>query len=538
MTSCYAQKNVFLHLKSTSNKQDSLTPLLNERSEHENYQALLNYIQKIEDDLNHKGYLSATKTVTQIDSLVTYQYEIGPKTNFIGIKTHTLDSLAQQILQLDYPQTLTTFENTTNLLNKITSKLESNGYGTSGVTLKNHRISNDTLWCTLYIEQNKKRIVNSIKIISQDKIPYTILQTSLKPQLNSVYSQSSVEKINTKLTSFKFIELTKPSETLFTQDSTAVYVYLNKKNNNQFDGYVGFSNEENGKLKLNGYLDLELNNILNKAESTTIKWRNNGEKQTEFYLKFERPYLFKTPLALKGSLEIQKQDSTYQNTKLNYNLGYFLNTTNKIFLGYQTTNSAVSENPLNLESYTSKFILVNYQYIQHNSQRDLYPIDKEINLTLGSGSRNSESHNNKQNYVELIALTNIPVSKTSLLYIKWNSYLLQSDTYYFNELKRFGGFESLRGFQENSLTAQAYSIINTEYRLTLGTNLSLYTILDYAIAKDPIRDKDQQYYALGAGMGLLTNNTLFKIALANGSSTQERMNFQNSTIHISLSTFF
>jgi 1,2-phenylacetyl-CoA epoxidase PaaB subunit len=36
-------------------------------------------------------------------------------------------------------------------------------------------------------------------------------------------------------------------ETLFTKDSTKVYVYLEKQNSNNFDGFIGFNNNENQK---------------------------------------------------------------------------------------------------------------------------------------------------------------------------------------------------------------------------------------------------------------------------------------------------
>ncbi|MCD8518567.1 MAG: hypothetical protein LRY32_02580, partial [Flavobacterium sp.] len=52
-------------------------------------------------------------------------------------------------------------------------------------------------------------------------------------------------------------------EILFTTDSAKIFVYVEKSKPNKFDGFIGFSNDDQSKLTFNGYLDLQLQNILN-----------------------------------------------------------------------------------------------------------------------------------------------------------------------------------------------------------------------------------------------------------------------------------
>lgn len=527
-----------LEIKSLNTEENNIIQATNYTSQHPNYKSIHHTISTFEANLNNQGYLAFHKEIESKDTLVTYTYQLGNKTTILLLNTQTLDSLTKQIIAIDTDTISIPFIETQTIVQEFLNKLEQKGYGTSHLQLANHLLSNDTLYCDLQISLSKKRTLDKIEIISLDKLPNTIIQTSLKKEINKTFSETTVSNLNSKIENFNFIEISKPTETLFTTDSTSVYLYLNKKNNNQFDGYVGFNNDEDGKLKLNGYLDLKLNNILNRAELFELLWKNNGNKQSDFNFKTEIPYLFKTPIAIKGLFEIQKQDSTYQNTTLEINLGYYLSHQNKIFLGYQTINSATNEDTSTTQSYDSKYVVLNYEYTQRNKHRFLFPINHEIRLKLGTGSRKTEIENNNQSFIELIASKNFEITPTNLFYIKWNTYYLLSDKYYFNELKRFGGAQTLRGFQENSLAAKAFSIINTEYRIQVGSNLSFNSILDYAFTKDAQTEQNNHLYAIGLGMGVLTKNSHFQLSFANGKMPKEKMSFDNTTIHISMSTFF
>lgn len=535
---CLGQKNLILKIESQNKEEDNIIQSTNYIPLHTNYNSINNTINIFEAKLNDLGYLAHIKENNKKDSITIYTYQLGSKITTLIINTTNLDSLTKKITNMERDKLIIPFQETKTQINNYLEKLEQSGYGTSILQLINHKTHKDTLYADLHIVLAKKRTLDRIEIISTDKIPTSLIQTSLKKELHQTFSEKTLDRITDKVTGFNFIESSKPAETLFTQDSTYVYLYLNKKNNNQFDGYVGFNNDDDGKLKLNGYLDLRLNNILNRGEAFELMWKNNGNKQSDFHFAAEIPYLFKTPLAVKGVFEVQKQDSTFQNTTLEINLGYYLNHQNKVFIGYQTLNSATNEETNTTQNYDSKYATLTYAYVQRNPQRLLFPIDQELYLKVGTGKRTSETENNNQSFVEFIASKNFEFTPTNLFYIKWNTYYLKSDTYYFNELKRFGGAKTLRGFQENSLTAKAFSIVNTEYRIQLGSNLSLNSILDYAYIKNPISNEKNHLYAVGFGMGMLTKNSHFQLAFANGKMPNEKMSFQNTTIHLSMSTFF
>ena len=115
---------------------------------------------------------------------------------------------------------------------------------------------------------------------------------------------------------------------------------------------------------------------------------------------------------------------------------------------------------------------------------------------------------------------------------------MQSDTYIINELYRFGGINSVRGFNENSLQANAFTSILTEYRYVLSPSIYVHSIVDYAYFQDKTSNLQDNLLGLGFGFGLLTKNGLFNIIYANGSTKDQTIKLSNSIVHISLKATF
>lgn len=532
----WGQTSLTLNIKGATAAEQIELDKINYLHSHANYKSIQNTLAQIEATLTESGYLTFSKSALQTDNVLNYTYTLGPQLSTTQISTFQLAPELIQQLQLDKKINIP-FQETKNVLNQIVRKLEEEGLGTSKVTLTQHRIKNDTLYCTLRIDKSNKRKLDKIEIVSTDKVPTAMIQASLKSELYKTYSETAVARINNKIDQFDFLEKIKPSETLFTQDSTAVYLYLKKRNTNQFDGYIGFNNEENGKIRLNGYLDLTLNNILNHGETFAVTWKNNGNKQVDFALKTEIPYIFKSSIALKGNIDIQKQDSTYQNTRLEIGSGYYFNYQSKAFLGYQTLNSATNSDHLSFQNYNSNYITASYEYTKKNKHTPLFPVNFSAFAKIGNGKRNTENGKTNQTYFEAVVEKNFTLNSRNFFYVQWNNYFLFSDNYLDNELKRFGGAYTLRGFAENSLSGKGFSILNTEYRFVLASNIFLNTLLDYAYQEE-ISNAKNHLYSFGFGMGMLTKNGKLQLSFANGKSPQQKMSFDNTTIHISMSTYF
>lgn len=528
-----------LEIRSNNTEENNILSHIDYPKEHPNINSIEETIRHVDNNLYNLGYLNLSRKQHKNKMHYTYMYRLGLPVTVTRLKTSDLSSKIKKILQIPSEEEITIpFEQTQSTLNRFTQLLEQEGLGTSTIQMQNHTIVNDTLLCNLIINATAKRTLNKIEIVSQNKIPVSIIEKVTRKNIRKDYNEQLVSRISSEVTELDFVKETKPAETLFTEDTTTLFLFLNKNNTSQFDGYVGFNNDENEKVRLNGYLDLQLNNILNKGEALNLYWKNDGNRQTDFHFNAEIPYIFNTPIALKGALDIQKQDSTYQNTKLELQLGYYFSYNNKMFIGYQTNTSATNGNSPDMQGYDSKFYTITYHYKKNRPYLLIFPTDLSIYIKAGTGKRTAEDLSDNQSFVEIDLKKNIQINRKNYLYLRWQDYTLFSNSFFINELQRFGGNNSLRGFQENSLYASKFSLINTEYRFLLSSSLYIHSIIDYAYQKNEKHNQKNHLYSVGFGIGMFTASGKFNLSFANGKQPNDNFKFDNTTIHISFSTIF
>lgn len=485
------------------------------------------------------------------DSVYLTQIELEKKIKnvhiYIGINNkkipQQLFDSRQNTIELPYSQI-------DSFLKQTTQKLEKNGYAFAKVKLGNIIEKQQNLYADLFINTGNKRNINSIVIKYQDQTQKKIFPKGAEKQINkkynnSVFNQETVENIKIDFEKFGFINQTKYPEILFTKDTTKVFVYLEKRKANNFDGYLGFNNTENKKIKFNGYLDLTLVNALRSGEELSIYWKNDGDNQKTFNAKIDIPYLFKSAIGIKGQINIFKQDSIFQNTKTALQLGYFLNYNKRLYLGFESTESSDIQNynETNLNDYKNTFFTSTFEMKNNDTRNTLFPIKNNLTLTFGTGIRtNIISSSIKQNFVNFNIMNNFYINEKNIIYVKFQNYHLKSKTYLINELFRFGGVNSIRGFAENTLQTNLMFALITEYRLLISNKLYFNSILDYCYYEDPTnplnKNKSEKLLGIGIGLGIETTSGLLKFAITNGKTNKQDLKFYNTNITISYNVKF
>ncbi|GAA4293401.1 hypothetical protein [Aestuariibaculum suncheonense] len=67
---------------------------------------------------------------------------------------------------------------------------------------------------------------------------------------------------------------------------------------------------------------------------------------------------------------------------------------------------------------------------------------------------------------------------------------------------RFGFINSIRGFEENSIYASLFNVINTEYRYQFSNAIYIHSITDFTHYQNQITNTKEKLY--GFGFGILT----------------------------------
>ena len=394
----------------------------------------------------------------------------------------------------------------------------------------------------LTINISSRRQIDNIIIKGYEKFPKSFIKHYLKIETGDQFNLTDIKAKTKNLDQLSFASQIKSPEILFTKDSTSLYIYVEKRKSNTFDGFLGFSTNENtNKLKFDGYLNLNLNNTLNYGESFNLIYKSDQSEQQNFNVNLNLPYIFSTPIGVELELSIFKKDSTFTTTNQRGKLFYQINPKHKTLLGVESiaSNNLLENNSnTDLQDYNSIYYNFGYQFHQQQKDYILFPFNFLLHTTIGIGSRTAFDTKINQTLLELNTYKIFNLDQKNSIFIRLSGKSLFSDNFLQNELFRFGGITSIRGFEENSLLASLYGVMNTEYRYQLSRTIYIHTIFDAGYLENVLTNTKEKLLGYGFGLGIFTKAGLLKLNYANGQSENQKFKLSNSKIHISLNAVF
>ncbi|MFQ3239185.1 MAG: hypothetical protein ACI9NI_001482 [Olleya marilimosa] len=540
-----------LNISGTNIEDETIISKYKYESKHETLKQLMEEVSKFQQKLKTSGYINNNlkNLIKDNDSIYLAKIELKNKIENLIVK---LDS---NIIKQYYFSKLNLKINKDNTIIIPYSKIEtellrynkiiaSSGYPFSSLKLTDIiKTNQNTLTAKLIVSVDDiKRGLDKIIIKGYEKFPKSFLKRFLKINTNSTFNIDAINRKTKALKNLNFARQSKSPEILFSKDSTHLYLYLEKMSSNNFDGYIGFTTNENtDKLEFNGYLDLMLNNNLNYGETLHLNYKSDESDQKNFNLTTSLPYIFSSPIGLEASLQILKRDSTFINTKQKANLYYQINDANRVYAGITATESSNlsnNDNITNITDFNSNIYTLKHQYQTLQNEDKIFKTKTNLNLEIGVGSRNTSVKKTKQSILNLTGNHIFNLNQTNSIYLKTIIQRLKSDNYFENELYRFGGINTVRGFTENSLTANSVNILISEYRYRLSEGLFVNSVLDYANFENKLLNQNENLFGFGFGFGVLTNSGLLRFIYANGKTENEKVKFSNSKIHLSLTANF
>ena len=439
---------------------------------------------------------------------------------------------------------LVEFKNIEQTMKLINARISDLGFPFSELKLQNiSKLDERNLIAYLSSSDNtEQRNINKIIIKGYEKFPKSFLKHYLKIRTDRILNLSEIKEKTKSLSELNFANQIKEPEVLFTRDSTILYLYLEKSRSNSFDGFLGFgTNENTNKIEFNGYLNLILKNNLNFGEAFSLKYRSDENEQRTFDVNLNLPYLLSTPLGVELGLNIFRKDSSFTNVNQMAKLFYQVNPKMNVYLGINSTKSnnlldddnAVAE----IQDYDATKYTVRFSYIKRQNSR-LFNTNLLFDIELGLGDRRFAERDENQSQVLLNAFKIFNLNRKNSIYVRLNGAGLFSETYLENELFRYGGINSLRGFEENSIVGSLYGLINTEYRYHLTNSIYVHSIIDFSYLENKRLSQKEKLYGFGFGFGLLTKAGLLRFNYANGKSEDQKFKFSDSKIHLSLTAVF
>ena len=456
-------------------------------------------------------------------------------------------------------QTLT-LENYPEAAEKIVQYLENHGYPFAAVSLTTEWENDTTPLYRMNIEPGRYTKVDSIVLKGNIKLSQSYLWPYLGLRKKGPYSEKTIQEVARKLSEIPFATVVQEPGISFGEDKTLLYIYLDKRQVNRFDGYIGFEpvNELTGKLAVMGELSLSLQNIFHVGERLSLEWRSSERYSQYLNVDAEFPYLFRTRFGVDGHFRLDKQDTTY--LTLNYHLGipYRFRHDSYIRPYIDFTRSQLLRNNASTSTYDTscmghrnllygvalRVTQVDYLY---NPRRgfdliaDIAAGRRTLEPTQVMGDAIPESDLVKTSYRLTGGITGyIPIYKFFTLMLRTQAGSLLTGPHYRNEMFKIGGEGHIRGFTENELYASTSLLYTAEFRYIFGRNSDVHAFFDGGIYEQQGYDNylfDTPFgFGLGVNIGVRSGVFYFEYALPR--QRNNPISFKTGKIHFGVKVAF
>ncbi len=438
---------------------------------------------------------------------------------------------------------------------------KNHGYPFASVSLSTEWQNDTTPLYLMNIDRNRYTTVDSIVLKGNIKLSQSYLWPYLGLRKKAPYSEKTIQEVARKLSEIPFATVIQTPGVSFEEDKTLLYIYLDKRQVNRFDGYIGFEpvSELTGKLAVSGELNLALQNIFHIGEKMSVEWRSSERHSQYLNINAEFPYLFRTRFGIDGHFRLDKQDTTY--LTLNYCIGIpyrfrhdsyirpYIDISQSQLLGSQRNISTVDTSYMDhrniLYGLSLRFTHID-NYVQPRRGFDLYADAAAGRRTLlpnqtleATAAEDLELV--KTSYRIVGGVTGyIPVYKPFVLMLRAQAGSMLQGPHYRNEMFKIGGEGQIRGFRENELYASTYLLYTAEFRYIFGRNSDVHAFFDGGIYEQQGYDNYlfDTPFGFGLGVNVGVRSGVFYLEYALPRQRNNPISFKTGKIHFGVKVAF
>jgi translocation and assembly module TamA len=526
--------------------------------------------------LRNEGYLAAyaDSLLQQNDTLLSTVHK-GYRYKAIHINSHNIsrEYLAQQKhIGLD----LASFGR---FQQQLITLHENNGFPFAHLKLKDNYARGDTLYTTLFFDPYIKFEYDSIVYNGSATISKTYLAKYLNIEQGKLYDESVVKTIDQKLRNLPLVKMKGASRIVFFRGKVRVVLKIDDNITDRLDGVVGLApnsaNSQENQLLITGELNIELNNLFKSGKQLELHWRNYLQNSQKLDLGFTYPYLFNTRVGISSEFNLNKFDTLFVNLQSKLSLRYQQQGNNYVQVYYQNVNSNLLSADTSAVRVSKKiptnnpYTIRNYGLAIFQQDLDYLPNPRKGYRILADGAigqkqivRNADirqvkfanSDNGsiisvydtaqlKSTRLEFKVASSyfIPIKKRSTLHQKLSFQGLFASNVFFNELYNFGGYSSLRGFDENEFFASKMLTYTAEYRYLIGENSYVGLFANTALLENKL-ESDVLIFDIPYGFGVSANiqvgKGILNLAYALGSRQGNTLQLSAAKFHFGVVNYF
>ncbi|MEP4531815.1 MAG: hypothetical protein ABJ004_01935 [Cyclobacteriaceae bacterium] len=407
----------------------------------------------------------------------------------------------------------------------------------------------------LLIDRGPYISFDTLFLLSKTKTDPAYIEKTLGLPRGESYSEERFQSIRASMTRLPYLSLRAVPDISFENEEATIYLDLEEKSTNSFEGVVGvLPGQNDGKVLITGYFDLELNNLFRTGKAFGLEWNRFAAQSQSINMSYDHPFFLETRLLFGVDFSLFKQDTSFVNQALDLSFGTYLGSKGSFKGTYHRSNA-------NLIS-TDEQLLHNQNQVDY--RRDIYGISFEVNnykipfgfsegwkLKAAAAAGTKKIRRNPaldEHFYDTLKLkSNLfkfdfhfkyqkLIARQLAFNHRFESGYIHNDQILNNEMYRLGGLHSFRGFNENFFFAQEYFVNQLELRQYFESDSYFMLLFDQLYYQN--RDNLDTPIAFGLGLVLSANNSLFNFAMAVGKSSDIPLNLSAAKIHFGFTSKF
>ena len=453
--------------------------------------------------------------------------------------------------------------NVNELFSGVIDYYENNGYPFASIQFDSVQVKNRKIEAQLKINKSTEITIDTVIITGTAKISNRYLSNYLGIKSGDLYSEKLIRDIPTRLKELAFTDQYRTAEVEFgiEANSTKLYVYINHKKANDFNGIIGFMPDDvTGKLLITGDIKLKLQNAIGKGEVLDVSWKKLQTQTQDLKARIQYPFLFDTPLGVDAALNIYRRDTTFSTVTTDLGIQYIFRGGDyvKVFWEKEQSN-LISTFDLDIATVLPDFadVIINSFGFGTKIEELDYRLNPskgfDIEGQIGFGNKeirqnpsinpilyDSLKRKTTRTKGQVTARYFIPFFARHTFMVGNQSGVLINENLFTNELFRIGGLKTLRGFDEESIFASSFSIFTLEYRFKLEENSYFSVFYDQGWYENQsstafITDTP---FGFGTGITFDTKIGIFSVSYALGKQFSNPILFRAAKIHFGFVNFF
>ncbi|MFK7934137.1 MAG: BamA/TamA family outer membrane protein [Saprospiraceae bacterium] len=540
-------------------------------------------LKSILTQLHNQSYLEASIDSIHIqDSIHTAFLHLGNAYEWVKLRNANVENaFLEQVgfREKLYQNRPFAYATVRELQEELLEYAENNGYPFAQVRLDSVQIDSGKVNAALWMDKGTYITVDSLKIIGDARISKAYLSNYLGLKKGIPFSKAKLLQVRDRLRELPFLQSKRDATVTFISGLAVINLYLDRKKASKFDFIVGFLPGNNAvpgqpeqRLLLTGNFEGEMYNQFGAGERIYASFEQLRPGRQELELAFTYPYLLDLPFGIDSRFELYRRDESFLDAEYDIGVQYLLEGGNyfKAFVNNSSSNLLVIDTsrllqtqrlPDQLDISRSAFGL---EYSLQKTDYRLNPrrgwstklrgsagikrirpnngilalSDENVDFGAQYDSLNLRSF---QYRIDAEVALYIPFFKRTTLKIgNRTGAILAEEPVLANEQFRLGGNRLLRGFNEEEIQADIFSIMTLEYRLLIGQNSYFYIFGDYAYVENPLSTarRADRPFGFGGGLTFETKVGLFGMSLAWGSQLGNSVDFNAPKIHFGYISLF